>query len=249
MSESAVARNARVFILEHNFDPATRRALRAVLDAARPGPLQTFWELAADAGHSLEQTRKLCTGLYLLFAWGNLSDDLADGDCDYLEEPARLGPVVSFLLRCLADEYLLQMAALPPAILARTYQLLATAAALGVKELYTQQWDAERWREVAEGIAGMQYQAYVQMLWHGTRLATLGEDVGYKLGVIAQLNQDLIDRDPRFLSMEEGQQRQSETWIEAQEQSLSEIAEENEIPALTQLLRHLDWRQQHVDRR
>jgi len=249
MSESAVARNARVFILEHDFDRATVRALRAVLDAARPGPLQTFWELAADAGHSLEQTRKLCTGLYLLFAWGNLSDDLADGDCDYLDDPARLGPVISFLLRCLADEYLLQMAAVPPTILARAYQLLATAAGLGVKELYTHRWDAHRWREVAEGIAGMQYQAYLQMLWYGTRLAALGEDVGYKLGVVAQLNQDLIDRDERFLSMDEDAQRASESWITTQEQSLAEIAQANAIPSLAQLLRHLDWRQQYVDRR
>lgn len=246
MSESSVARNAMSFILGRMEDQETRNSLRIALDAARPGPTQGFWELAADAGHSNAHIRKLCTGLYFLFGWGNLTDDLADQECSYLEDPERMGPVVLFLLRCLADEYMLDEAGTPPQILARMYRLLGAGAALGMKELATRTWNAQKWIEIAKGIAGMQYQAYILFLWHSTKFAHLAEEVGLKLGLVSHYFHDVHSEDPRLLSIDPEGQAESERFIEEQYSSLELIAREHNIPSLTMLLSHLDWRKKHV---
>lgn len=246
MSEGAIARNALGFILAHSFEQDTQSALRKVLQAARPSPAQSFWELAADAGHNNETIKRLCTGLFLLFAWGNLVDDMADAECDYIENPERMGPVISFLLRCLADEYLLQEAKVAPNVLARVNHLFAMAASLGIKELGTKHWDAERWIEVTQGIAGMQYQAYLQLLWNQTELECIAEDVGTKVGLVSSYYYDLESDDPRLCSLSDTEQQKSEQYIDEQVESLREMADEHNIPSLLMLLPHLDWRQTNV---
>src|SRR5262245_38647406 len=76
--------------------------LLAVVEAGRPGPLPLLNEAAYEAGLPREEILTRCTGIFLSFCAGNLADDLMDGDCTYLDPPAKLGPCLQFLVQNLA---------------------------------------------------------------------------------------------------------------------------------------------------
>ena len=178
----------------------SRPCSRSVEAARKGGPLELFLE----AGRAAKLERDTLVGraaaLFCGFAAGNLADNLADGDCTYLEIPHRTGPSVQYLLHNLLFAVAAQSGVHADA-LAKAGRTLAQGAGEEGIEVRTSEWREPLYRLVAEGIAGRQWVGYLEILWAGTPLDSRTETLGMAMGVGAHVTRDIESKDRRFWSM------------------------------------------------
>jgi hypothetical protein len=177
--------------LDIEVDRLVVRALRA----GAPGTRRVLVQAGLDAGLCREDTINRAATCFLAFSAFNLSDDLSDGDCDYLP-PAPAQAVVlilhSLFVAGLRDLHL------PPDVEAQVLQDLFAAEEAQVLETISTSWDATRLRIVTDGIAGSQWSAYLRVMWAGTRMEHLSSDVARNFGRVALLAGDITTADPRY---------------------------------------------------
>lgn len=202
MSGGALYQEALRVLRRMELPGESERDVLATLEAGQPGPLALFYEAGAEAGLPRQVLLARGAGLFFSFCAGNLADDLIDGDCTYHAQPLRVGPCVQFLLQNLAFSTLAEKQAQVPApVLAEATRTLARAAGPQALEVRAREWSAPLFRQVAEGIAGQQWAAYLRVLWAGTVLEERALDAGLALGVAAHVVEDIRSRDVRFTSM------------------------------------------------
>jgi hypothetical protein len=183
-----------------SFPEECERDLLAILEAGRPGPLTLLYEAGYEAGLDRDRLLARTAAIYIGFCAGNLADDLADGDVDYLAEPLRQAPGAQYLLHSLSFAEL-AASGLPSAAIECGARTLARSSSLQQIEVRTRVWTAARYLEVGESIAGLQWQAYLYLLWHGTPLEARAQEVGTAGGFVGFVISDLSARDPRLLSL------------------------------------------------
>jgi hypothetical protein len=158
--------------------------------------------------------------LWVTAAAVNLADDLADGDCDYLEP--RVAPGVSFLLQSLACVCAARGGV--SALGMEEHAIALTRAAAGQSlEVRTARWDAVEYMRVAGLIAAEQYAAYFRLLWDGTQWQEYAFSVGRAIGTIGIVMTDLAADDRRFTSMPAADQQTVVAACHAQLQVLAAL--------------------------
>jgi hypothetical protein len=195
--------------------------LLAALNAGRLGPLPFLYEAGVEAGLPHKTLLTRAAAIYFNFCAGNLADDLMDSECTYLSEPFRLGPCVQYILQTLCFQTLLE-ANLPSPVCSSFAQELVAAAGQQLVEVRTKQWSASLFRDVAEGIAGRQWSAYMQILWCGTPLANRAATIGMNGGVAAHVVKDMKSQDLRYTTMPEADKREIVAWAMAAAHALRE---------------------------
>ena len=213
MSGGAIYQEALRVLRRLSLPTLAERDVVTALEAAQPGPLALLYEAGVEAGLRRETLLVRGSGIFLSFAAGNLADDLSDGECGYFTHPARVGPYVQFLLQNLAWATLAQ-AQVPGEVLAEAARELAEAAGPQALEVRTREWTAPVFQQVAEGLAGQQWAAYLRLLWAGTSLADRSA-AGHDLGIAAHVAEDIRTRDPRFFSMPAADQLEVVRWARA----------------------------------
>lgn len=193
--------------------------LLAALNAGRLGPLPFLYEAGVEAGLPRQKLLTRAAAIYIGFCAGNLADDLSDGDCTYLAEPSRIGPCTQLNLHTLFFHALAE-AGLPNQILSVATQELVAAVGQQHIELRTKQWTAPLFRQVAEGIAGRQWSAYLQILWCDTPLADRAATIGMNAGSATHVVLDLQSQDPRYTTMPEADKREVVAWATTAVQEL-----------------------------
>ncbi|NMO15297.1 hypothetical protein HPC49_09230 [Pyxidicoccus fallax] len=202
MSAGALYQEALRVLRRMELPDVAERDVLATLEAGQPGPLPLFYEAGAEAGLPRPVLLSRGVGLFFCFCAGNLADDLIDGECTYHAQPVRVGPCVQFLLQNLAFATLAGPDARVPApVLADAMRTLALAAGPQALEVRAREWTAPLFRQVAEGIAGQQWEAYLRVLWAGSVLEPRAPEAGRALGVAAHVVEDIRSRDVRFTSM------------------------------------------------
>jgi hypothetical protein len=177
----------------------------AVLEANRTDLFQFFFLTAREAA------LRRSAAIAFWYAAGQLADDLADGDCDYLEEPLRTGPSAEFLLVHLGYATLLDAGVDARAVAAAAHDLVRGTGPQHL-EVRARAWDAELFREVGAGIAGRQLSAYLRVLWADTPLALHAEAIGFDLGVAAHVAADARSGDARFRGLAGAERREIVDW-------------------------------------
>lgn len=190
-----------------------------------------------EAGHEagLERSALLTrsAALFFLCATGNLADDLADGDCDYLDNPTRVASGVQYLLHTIAFAELAASGLSSEAIELGARTLVAAASYHQV-EVRTQTWTAALYREVGEAIAGRQWDAYLSLLWHGTPLAPHASAIGRAAGFVGHVVADITSHDPRFTGMSADDQRQ----VLAEARAAMTVLRAHELRSVAAILAH-----------
>jgi hypothetical protein len=177
------------------------RDVEAALGRVSPSSQVFLIGAAQDGGVPDEQAVERLACLWVAASSVNLTDDIADGDCDYL--PARVAPGVGFLLQSLAMSLAIRGGVSTVAL--GQYSIALSRAAAGQSlEVRTDQWKAESYIEVAQLIAGEQYAAYFGILWDGTAWAERATQVGQLIGLIGLAATDVASRDRRFSSLTGG---------------------------------------------
>jgi hypothetical protein len=145
-------------------------------------------------------------------AASNLGDDLSDGEATYLERPFQLAPAVQWTLQHLGTSLLLESGVLP-STLARASRLLARAGGWAVEEWASPSWNSARYASFAEGIAGLQLEAYLGLLWDGTSLESRAAEVGIPLGASSLVVADIAEGKPRWRALPKDDQVQVEALL------------------------------------
>lgn len=235
MSAGAVFQEVLRVLSRQHLPTVTRRDLLAALEAGRSGSLAFLYEAGAEAGlpHKMLLTR--AAAIYFIFCAGNLADDLSDGEVTYLTDPFRVGPCTQLILHTLFFHTLIE-ADLPNQTLSLVTQEMIAAVGPQHIEVRTKQWNAPVFREVAEGIAGRQWSAYLQILWYGTTLASRATKIGMNAGIAAHVVKDIQSQDPRYTTLPEADKREIVAWAVEAAQALRT---EN-LHCLNALLRTID---------
>jgi hypothetical protein len=179
-------------------DVEVDRLVVRALKAAAPETRRMLLKAGLDAGLGREDAINRAATCFLTSAAFNLSDDLSDGDCDYL--PRAPAQAVVLILSSLFAAGLLDLD-LPPDVEAQVLQDLVAAEEAQILETITTSWDASRLRTVTDGIAGAQWSAYLRVMWAGTHMEQSSTDVGRNFGRVALLAGDIIAADPRYTSL------------------------------------------------
>ncbi len=235
MSAGVVFQEALRLLNRQQFSEVSRPDLLAVLEAALPGPLALLYDAGAEAGLPRHMLLARAAAIYLKYCTVNLCDDLSDGDCTYLSDPARIGPCAQFLLQNLFFHLLVEME-LPKPVLSTVTRDIIVGAGLQDVELRTSQWTAPLYCEVADGIAGRQWAAYLQVLWCGTPLAERAATIGMNLGRAVLGWEDIASHDPRYTTLPEADKRAVVAWAT----TAAEALRREHLRCLDAILRTID---------
>lgn len=219
MSAGSVFQEALRIVIRQSLPEVARGDVLAALEAGRPGPLEFLYEAGAEAALPPEKIISRSAAIYFNFCAGNLSDDLSDSECSYLDDPYRIGPCTQLILQNLFFHALVH-AQLPTQTVLFVVQELIAAVGPQHIELRTTQWSARVYQEVAEGIAGHQWSAYLTILWSETALDTYAATVGMKAGIAAHVAKDIQSRDARYTTLSKGEKVEIVSWAIAAMQML-----------------------------
>jgi hypothetical protein len=219
MSAGAIFQQALRVLNGQDLPEVSQRDLLAALEAGQPGPLAFLYDAGDEAGLAYEELLTRAVGIFYNFCAGNLADDLMDAECTYLAEPLRLGPCVQYILQSLSFSTLLK-ADLPAPLLASITRELVQAAGQQLIEIRTRDWTAPAFRQIAEGIAGRQWSAYLQILWYGTALSSSAVRVSMNAGLAGLVGGDIRSGDTRYTSLPDGDKRTVVAWARLAAQAL-----------------------------
>ncbi len=176
------------------------RDLAASFRGADPQFCRFLWTAGLDAGLDPDELLARCSTIFFQYVAVQVSDDLSDGDCTYLTEPGKVGPVVLLLLQHLFYHGAL-MSRIPRDTLAGVARRFLRVGAAQRIELRTREWGLANARNAAAGLNAAQFSAYLELLWWGTPLAARAESVGKHLGIAVHVASDARSRDRRFTSL------------------------------------------------
>ncbi len=211
MSAAAVFQQVLRIVVGQDLPAIAQENIVAALEAGRPGPLEMLYEAGEEAQLSAPQIIARAAACYFFFCTANLCDDLSDGDATYLSEPYRAGPCAQLAIQNLFFRALVEME-LPSGALSNVLDEFTAMAGGQHVELDTKRWTAAVYRQVAEGIAGRQWSAYLQLVWFGTPMEDRAERIGSKLGIAAHVAKDIESGDPRYTSLADRDKREIITW-------------------------------------
>lgn len=209
MSGGLVFQTALRLILARGLAAEAERDLVKALEATRGGPLEFFYLAGLDSGLPRAELLARGAAAFFIFAAGNLADDVADGDCTYL--PPRAAPGVQFMLQNLVFDVLLE-SSVPREDLKAAAAMLVVGAGQQQREIRTESWTFELSRDVALGIAGGQYAAYLRLLWAGTALSEGATSVGSDLGSAGHVALDITSNDARVTTLSPADRRALVAW-------------------------------------
>jgi hypothetical protein len=219
LSAGAIFQEVLRIVVRQSLPIVSERDILAVLEAAHREPLEFLYEAGTEANLPHQDIVRRGAAVYFNFCAGALSDDLSDGDCTYLAEPYRIGPCTQAILQTLFFEALLGTS-LPKNILSSVARELIAAVGPQHIELRTKRWTAQLFRRVAEGIAGRQWSAYLQILWHGTPLERRAARIGMRAGIATLVVEDIESRDGRFSALSKDHKREIVSWANAATRAL-----------------------------
>jgi hypothetical protein len=235
VSAGAIFQQALRIVLRQSLPAVSRQDIVAVLEAGHRESLEFLYEAGAEANLPHQDIVSRGAAVYFNLCAGGLSDDLSDGDCNYLPEPYRLGPCTQAILQTLFLDALVA-ASLPSTTLSAVAQELIAAVGPQHIELRTKQWTARLFRQVARGIGGLQWSAYLQILWCGTALAPRAARIGTRAGIATIVMEDIESRDPRYGTLSKKHKREIVDWAVGAAQALRD----EHLRCLDALLRTID---------
>jgi hypothetical protein len=147
----------------------------------------------------------------------------------------RVGPCVQFILQNLFFSTA-SRGGLPAEVLEEVSTALARAGGPQLLEVRTRKWTMELAREVGESIAGLQYAAYLRLLWAGSPLEARAADVGLALGVAGHVAKDIATHDPRIATLTPGDASALVAWARSQ----ADVLRNEKLPCLDATLKYID---------
>ena len=211
MSLPAIASEARRIVEQAALEPSAKEdVLRALAkNGTATPPFLLALGLEAKLSPALVLTR--ATGVHLNIVALQVMDDIADGDCDYLDPAEGAGTAAQYLLQNLSWAALLD-AGLPVAVLRAVALELAGGGSAQSLEVRTEKFSSRAARAMAEGFGGRHYGAYFRLMLHGSAYEAEAAALGYALGIGVAISSDLASNDPRVMSLSRTERAEIISW-------------------------------------
>ena len=195
MSGSLVKRRAIQFVRYQyqQIEPGTQ-LLASIIESVDDAILQLVYDAAFYAHQDLELALERTIPITYHSCLIHLADDIADGDCDYIDNPISQGVTAVYTLLHLFNRSLAQCKIQDTKI----FDALIDVGLWQHKEIATQTWDLESAKEVAVGINARQFEAYFRIVSSGTQHEKELANAGYAYAVAAHLSNDINSEDNRF---------------------------------------------------
>lgn len=222
MSAGALLQEALRRVQSLHLPPGTGDLVLRALQADGEG--RAFLADAAWEALAGETARVRGAGVVLLHAASNLGDDLSDGEAHYLERPVQLAPALQWTLQHLGTALALESGASRAAV-CHACRLLARAGGWALEEWAARPWDSGRYTAFAEGIAGLQLEAYLALLWDGTTLQPRASAVGVPLGAASLVMADMAEGKARWRALPPSDQGRVRRWLSLQVEPLGSAPE------------------------
>lgn len=189
---------------------AARADLIAVMNRLDPLFFALIDSLAREVG--LDTAEAVLRRDAIVFEFGaiQLADDLADGDCAYLEQAARRGPGAQWLLQHLFYACMLESTCSASDLSQAVQELIHVGAAQQL-EVRRDTWDLESSTEAALGLNGLQFSAYFRVLASGTKWSERLPQVGLDFGLALHVVSDIRSGDRRWSTLSQPEQQQLAT--------------------------------------
>ncbi len=200
MSGGSIRTVALSRIAGFELTPQLSISLSTLLFRCRASLLQFVYEAGIDAKLAHEPIVRRGLTVAWLNAAIQLSDDLSDGDCDYLDDPLRTGPVLLMILHQLYNAALAD-AGVSFHTLSRTAELLVSVGSGQYEELQTRRWTERKATLAALKLNGDQHAAFLEIVWAKTPLEKRASRVGRDIGWLVHVYTDIVSKDDRYYSL------------------------------------------------
>jgi hypothetical protein len=141
------------------------------------------------------------TAIFFNIAALQVADDIADGDCNYLDHPEGTGTAAQFILQNLFYKTLLSET-LPASVLERVADgMIAGAAPQSFEVRGFDPWTLAHAKATAEGFGGAHHGAYFRIMLHGSSHESRALAAGWGFGVGVSVMCDIRSKDRRFYSL------------------------------------------------
>jgi hypothetical protein len=197
MSGGVVRRICILDVAAEVEEPRLALHLRLLLGACPDTYLQFAYELARAAAWPREMALARAAAMAFRHVAIELADDVCDGDCPDPLDPLTDAPVLLLVLEQLALAAALR-GGVSAISLARVAHLNLRIASGQYQDLYTRSWTGTLALQAALRLNGDQFSAHLHLLWDGSRLEDLAEDIGRDLGLSLHVLSDRVSADRRF---------------------------------------------------
>jgi hypothetical protein len=201
MSIAAVEREAESLLLSASLSAQAHADVRAVLRANRSDMLAFLLALGLDAKVSPASAVRRVAGIFFNIAALQVADDIADGDCDYLDHPEGTGTAAQYILQNLFYKALLTDVLQLDTLVRVADAMVAGAAPQSFEVRGFDAWTLTHAKATAEGFGGAHHGAYFQIMWHGTSFESCAFSTGWAFGVGVSVTSDIRSNDLRFRSL------------------------------------------------
>jgi hypothetical protein len=222
MSLAAIHARARRFVAGAGLPDEVFRTLVRVLEVNQAQLLQFLFEAALEAGCETGLALDRAAGLALHLGALQLADDLADGDCDYLEPAVGVGTAAQYLLQSLFVPAMLA-ARVNPDDLHLACMHFARGGAPQILEVRGPVWTLESARMLAQTFGGEYMVGNLCLAWSGTAMAARAEAIGMPLGIALHVASELRSRDIRVMSLDAPARAELVDWAAGHARGLRDI--------------------------
>lgn len=209
MSGSLVKRRAIQFIRNRcpQVEPGTQ-IVESIVETADNAVLQLVYDAAFYAVQDLELALERTIPIAYHSCLIHLADDIADGDCDYIDNPIGQGVTAVYTLLHLFNRSLAQCKIQDIKI----FDALIDVGLWQHQEIAIQTWDLESARKVAVGINARQFEAYFRIVSSGTQHEKELANAGYAYAIAAHLSNDINSEDNRFYDIPRQERNKLINW-------------------------------------
>ena len=182
--------------------------IKEIINNADTAVTQLLYDAAYSAHADLDIALQRSIPILIHTALIHLADDIADGDCDYVDEPVSQGVTAVYTLLHLFNISLAQTNIKEPTL----FQSLAEVGLWQHQEIATQRWDLEKSKNAAMGLNGRQFEAYFELAAFGTDALESLKKAGFAYGVAAHVMNDIIGDDARLYDLTVGDRKTLIKW-------------------------------------
>jgi len=219
------------FLAKLPLGDAALQDLSLVIQQADSDILKLMYELSTYAGLTHDEACSRVLPILLQHCAIHLTEDLANGNCDYLPQAISQGSTALFTLQQLFNLSLQKCGFRNKARL-KYYKLLALVGAARHAELKTPKWDLDNAIFAAKGLNGYQFEAYFSIASSNTESHDALQLLGHDFGIINHVANDIMNDNVRYTDLSEQEKAALRAWTLAHAKN---IAEAN-IPLLTDRL-------------
>lgn len=192
----------------HHLPPA----LGIVLSRADAAILQLVYDLALHTGLPHAAAIERSGIIALQHCAIHLADDLADGDCDYLETPIAQGATALHSLQHAFALGLQNLYTEHAHSFANVHRNLLEVGFSQHREIATRCWTLPLSKEMAIGLNGKQFAAYFSLCTFAHAHHDSWHETGMAFGICNHVANDIRSRDARFFSLDATDQQALRAW-------------------------------------